>query len=439
MRIAMLSPYSLSRPGGVQGQVLGLARALRGMGHDVTVLGPDDEDLAGGSVTPGTPGDVFVLGNATGLRSNGSVAPVTISPFAAARAERFVRKGGFDVLHLHEPLAPLAPYGFVLTAPVPMVGTYHRAGISRWVPVFKPLVKLANSRLQVRVAVSEAARATGVQSGGGDFEVLFNGVDIERFGSATPVRDEQGRPTVLFLGRHEVRKGLSVLLDAFAEVDRPAVLWVVGDGPASEVQRRRHPESDRVKWLGMLTDAEVASRLAGADVLCAPSLRGESFGMVLLEGMAARCAVVASDLEGYAAAAGGLAALVEPGDATALARALGVALADAVEGSGQSSPESLKAAVAHAENWSMQTLAERYVEMYQVAMARYAERDAGHESLRERHQARKAESEHESLRERHQARKAESEHSGERGGLAGRMRGGTRGRGSGADDEPTVD
>jgi glycosyltransferase involved in cell wall biosynthesis len=125
----------------------------------------------------------------------------------------------------------------------------------------------------------------------------------------------------------------------------------------------------------MLTEDEVASRLAGADVLCAPSLKGESFGMVLLEGMAARCAVVASNLEGYASAAGGYASLVPPGDVTALARALGVALADSVEGIGQSSPEALKMAEGHAENWSMDSLAARYVELYGRARALYAERD----------------------------------------------------------------
>ena len=134
---------------------------------------------------------------------------------------------------------------------------------------------------------------------------------------------------MLFLGRHEPRKGLHVLLDAFATLERPAVLWVAGDGPATEVQRRRHPESDRVHWLGVLSEEEVASRLAGADVLCAPSLQGESFGMVLLEGMAAGCTVVASDIEGYRMASGGHATLVPPGDAPALARALDAALADA--------------------------------------------------------------------------------------------------------------
>jgi phosphatidylinositol alpha-mannosyltransferase len=165
VKIAMLSPYSLSRLGGVQGQVLGLARSLRTLGHDVTVVGPEDPEEPKLTDDAGEePGDRFVMGRPTGLRSNGSVAPVTISPLAAMRAERFVRKGGFDVLHLHEPLAPVAGYAFVATAPLPMVGTYHRAGVSRWVPVLKPLVMLVGSRLQVRVAVSEAARETAMRS-----------------------------------------------------------------------------------------------------------------------------------------------------------------------------------------------------------------------------------------------------------------------------------
>jgi phosphatidylinositol alpha-mannosyltransferase len=369
MKVAMLSPYSLTRPGGVQGQVMGLSRALRALGHDVTVLGPADV----GETVPESAGEHFVIGRPTALNSNGSVAPVALWPTASARVERFVRTGGFDVVHLHEPLAPMAAYGLVLTAPLPMVGTYHRAGVSRWVPLLKPLAELVGRRMQIRVAVSEAARETGLRSGGGDFEVLFNGVDVARFESAEPVHDEQRRPVVLFLGRHEGRKGLSVLLDAFAMVDRPAVLWVAGDGPGGEVQRRRYPESDRVHWLGMLSEDEVASRLAGADVLCAPSLHGESFGMVLLEGMAAGCAVVASDIEGYRSGAGGHAELVPPGDAGALARALGAALADAVEGSGRSAPEARKEAIEYARAWSMETLAERYVDVYTRAIAAYRE------------------------------------------------------------------
>jgi phosphatidyl-myo-inositol alpha-mannosyltransferase len=366
----MLSPYALTRPGGVQGQVVGLARSLRAMGHQVTILSP----LDAGATVPDAVGEHIDIGRPTALHSNGSVAPVALWPTTVARAERAVRTGGFDVLHVHEPLAPMAAYGLVLTAPLPMVGTYHRAGVSRWVPVVKPLAELVGRRMQVRVAVSEAARETGERSSGGDFEVLFNGVEMARFESADPIRDEQGRPTVLFLGRHEERKGLRVVLDAFAMVERPAVLWISGDGPASEVQHRRHPESDRLHWLGTVSDDEVASRLAGADVLCAPSLSGESFGMVLLEGLAAGCTVVASDIEGYRAAVGAHATLVPPGDVVALARALGVALADAVEGGGHSSPEARKAGVEYARTWSMDTLAERYVEVYERAIAAYGRR-----------------------------------------------------------------
>jgi phosphatidylinositol alpha-mannosyltransferase len=380
MKIGMLSPYSLSRPGGVQGQVFGLARALRRLGHEVTVLGPQDADR------PIEGEDVVVVGHPTGLRSNGSVAPVTISPMVAVRTERLVRKGDFDVLHIHEPLAPMAPYGLIVTDPLPMVGTFHRAGVSRWVPVLKPLANLVGYRMDVKVAVSEAARETGIRSAGGEFEVLYNGIDVERFATAVPTPSD--RPTVLFLGRHEARKGLSILLDAFTALDGPAVLWVAGDGPSSEVQRRRHPESDRIHWLGMLSDDEVASRAAGADILCAPSLRGESFGIVLLEAMAARCAVVASDLEGYRSAAGGQAELVPPGDPVALAKALGTAVADAEDGTGKSSPEALSAAAEHAQSWSMDNLAKRYVDVYQRAIERFesrSKRTPAHRVPRGRH------------------------------------------------------
>jgi phosphatidyl-myo-inositol alpha-mannosyltransferase len=361
MRIAMVSPYSLSVPGGVQGQVVGLARSLRTLGHEVTVVAPVGRRAG----VPHAVGDHFVVGRTIGLRSNGSVAPVAPWPAAAWRAERFVRRGGFDVVHLHEPLAPVAGYGLILRAPLPMVGTYHRAGVSRWVGPLHPLTQLVGRRLQIRVAVSEAAAATGAREGGGAFEVLFNGVEMDRFESAPPLRDPDARPTVLFLGRHEPRKGLEVLLDAFAMLRAPAILWIAGDGPGVEVQRRRGLATDRVQWLGLLSDDEVASRLAGADVLCAPSLYGESFGMVVLEGMAGGCTVVASDIEGYRMAAGGHATLVPPGDAGALARALDVALAAAA---GPSSTPARKAATEHARAWSMETLAERYLDLYRRAM-----------------------------------------------------------------------
>jgi phosphatidylinositol alpha-mannosyltransferase len=360
----MVCPYSLERPGGVQGQVSGLARALRGLGHEVAVLAPGGRAAQGSEAAfDGT----HVVGGAVGVRSNGSVAPVSLSPRSAWRAERFVRRHRPDVVHLHEPMAPVLGYGCLLTRPAPLVGTYHRSGDSGWYRALRPVVAWAGRQLDVRCCVSEAARTTAEAAMGGTYEVLFNGVEVERFASAEPWATD--RPTVLFLGRHEARKGLGVLLEAFASVPDPAALWVAGDGPDTESLRRAHPASERISWLGLLDDAEVARRLAGAHVLCAPSLRGESFGMVLLEGLAAGCAVVASDLPGYRDAAGGHAALVPPGDAAALGSALATTVADAGRGSGACAPERLAAGRAHAEGWSMDRLARRYEDLYVRARA----------------------------------------------------------------------
>jgi phosphatidylinositol alpha-mannosyltransferase len=331
------------------------------LGHDVIVLAPADADE--------TAGGVAVIGRPTGVRANGSVAPVALSPAAAVRAERLVRRGTFDLVHLHEPTAPVAGYGILLAGRVPIVGTFHRSGTDAAMRLARPVLSVLCRRIRIRTAVSAAARDTAARACGGSYEVLFNGVELERFTSARPCEDPRGRPAVVFVGRHEPRKGLEVLLDAFTRVPDPAVLWVIGDGPATETARRHHPESERVRWLGRLGDQEVSERLVGAAVLCAPSLGGESFGVVLLEGMAAGCAVVASDIEGYRAAAGGHAALVQPGDPTGLAGALERALADARAGRGLSAPEARRAAVEHAASWSMDSLAERYTEVYERALS----------------------------------------------------------------------
>jgi len=357
VRVAMVCPYSLSRPGGAQGQVLGLARSLKRLGHVATVIAPADPSYPAGS-------DVEIVGRATPVRANGSVAPLCLSPAASRRAVDAATGAGVDVVHLHEPLAPLLGYGFLVgRRRFPLVGTFHRSGESTLYRVAGPLLRPALHRLVVRAAVSEAARATAETAIGGTYEVLFNGVELDRFTEAPPFPTD--RPTVLFLGRHEERKGLGVLLEAFDKVPDPAVLWVSGDGPETADLRRRHPPSERLRWLGVLDDDEVASRLAGADVLCAPSRHGESFGMVLLEAMAAGAAVVCSDIPGYRAAAAGHARLVPPGDPVALAEALTEALGEAATvGRGGSGA---RAARAHAASWSMDRLAARYVELYERA------------------------------------------------------------------------
>ena len=367
LRVALVCPYSLSRPGGVQGQVVGLARVLAARGHRVAVFAPlDDPDDVPHDI------DLVVSGHSVSLPANGSEAPVSVSPRAARRALGDLRAGHFDVVHVHEPFSPGLPYALLVGRDVPpMVVTFHRSGGSIFYSLLRPLAtRLAAKRFAVRCAVSEAARQTAHTAVGGDYVVLFNGVEVDRYADAVPWPTEV--PTVLFLGRHEGRKGLPVLLDAFARLladqqTRTApgpTLWVAGDGPDTDGLRRRYPQSPHIHWLGVLTEEEKLRRLAGADVLCAPSLGGESFGMVLLEAMAAGTLVVASDIPGYRDAAGGKARLVPPGDAAALAAALADLLGPATGTRADEQERCRTEGADRAREWSMDGLAQRYEALY---------------------------------------------------------------------------
>ncbi len=374
MRIALLCPYSLSRPGGVQGQVVGLATALAARGHEATVLAPADGPVSlpglapdgpqAGGPDPARPVRLVRLGGSVALPANGSMAPVALGPRAAWRAVRAVRDGDFDVLHLHEPLAPGPGWACLAACALPKVGTFHRAGGSLAYRLLGPLARAGAGRLSARCAVSAEAAATARHALGGDYEIIGNGIDLARFAGAAPWPTTG--PTAVFIGRHERRKGLGVLLEAFDRLgtDSRLTLWVAGEGPDTEALSRRHPPSHRLAWLGRVGDDELAGRLAGAHALCAPSLGGESFGVVLLEAMAARCAVVASDLPGYAAVVGDHGVLVAPGDVAALAAALASVAADAAAGTGRCAPVVLDAAAAHAARWAMPEVARHYLEVY---------------------------------------------------------------------------
>jgi phosphatidylinositol alpha-mannosyltransferase len=352
MRIGLVCPYSLTIPGGVQGQVLGLARELRAKGHEVRVLGPCDGPPPDAGVTP--------LGRSVPTAANGSVAPLAPDPSAQLRTIRALRDEAFDVVHLHEPCAPGPALTALMTETAPLVGTFHAAGTSAPYRYLGWGLKRLTKRLDRRVAVSPDAMALAQTHLGGRYELLFNGIEVDRFRSVEPYPNEG--PTVFFLGRHEPRKGLDTLLTAVRDLPGDVRVWVGGDGPQSAELKARFADDPRIEWLGRISDHDRAARMRGCTVYCSPSVRGESFGMVLLEAMAAGCALVASDLDGHRnVATDCVDALLAPvGDAEALAKSLARVLED----------EGLRAELVagghrRAEELSMSRLADRYLEIYE--------------------------------------------------------------------------
>ena len=348
----MVCPYSLSVPGGVQAQVLGLSRELRRMGLEVRVLGPCDGPPPESFVTP--------LGDSLPTAANGSIAPLAPDPAAALRTFRALRDEAFDVVHVHEPLAPGPTITSVTLHTAPIVGTFHAAGRSSSYRVLAPMLRRLMDRIDHKVVVSKDALALVQGYLGGQYEVLFNGVDTHEIRAAAPVLHD--RRAVFFLGRHEERKGLEVLLAALRLVDQDVSCWIAGDGPDTRRLRAEYATDDRIEWLGRITNGERNARLRGASVFCAPSLHGESFGVVLIEAMAAGTPVVASALDGYrnVATDGVDALLVPPGEAEALAGALCRVLGD------RPLAERLVAAGAQrADEFAMSNLAARYVDIYE--------------------------------------------------------------------------
>lgn len=325
MNITIVCPYAWDRVGGVQSHVRSLASALRERGHEVSVLAPYRE-------TPPGDADAIRVGHAFGVPANGSVAPVAFGPLAAAAVRRALRAARPDVLHLHEPLIPSLSLLALWNANAPTVGTFHAAAEESFgYRISAPVLQRAASKLTVRTAVSDAARDLISRYLPGEYLLTPNGVDTARFAEADPAPRPQGTTKrVLFLGRIERRKGLEVLIQAWTRLrDLDAELIVAGSGPEEKAckalaERLQVPAT----FLGRVPDEEVAGLYRSADVYCAPGLRGESFGIVLVEAMAAGASVVCSDLPGFRAVAQGAAELVPPGDAGALADAIRTVLAD---------------------------------------------------------------------------------------------------------------
>ena len=368
MRIGIACPYVWDVPGGVQAHVRDLADSLLARGHEVSVLSPvDDPDRAD------LPAYVVPAGRAVPVPYNGSVARLVFGPLSLARTRRWLREGGFDVLHVHEPTVPSVSMLACFAASGPIVATFHTATArSRALQVFGTALQPVLEKVIGRIAVSPAARRVVVEHLGGDAVLIPNGVDVARFEDAKPLPDRPDVPTVVFLGRlDEQRKGLAVLLEALPELVRlvPDVhLLVAGPGDVDDVREAVPPSlRDRVELLGLVSEADKPRVFASGDVYCAPNTHGESFGIVLVEAMATGTPVVASDLEAFRRVLedGAAGVLVPVRDAGALAAGLGALLLDPRR------REQLAAAgrrAVRAYDWS--TVTRQVVEVYEtVALA----------------------------------------------------------------------
>jgi len=301
LRIGIVCPYSWDVPGGVQTHIRDLTHALQSRGHQVSVLAPGDEETE----------DDFVVsaGRAIPVRYNGSVARLAFGPFSGQRVRKWIDEGNFDVVHVHEPAAPSISLVTCLVSEGALVGTFHTSNArSRMMAVSAGFLKVALEKLSARITVSAPAHVTL-----GDHSELFgastvtipNGVDVSEYADAEPMAIEPAdAQVVVFLGRiDEPRKGFQVLAPAMGTIAGQcpkARFFIAGPGDADQAAKLI-PKSvrSRVHFLGRISEVEKASLMARADVFVAPNTGGESFGIILLEAMAAGAAVVASDLEAF--------------------------------------------------------------------------------------------------------------------------------------------
>ncbi|MGK5739674.1 glycosyltransferase family 4 protein [Micromonospora sp. URMC 103] len=304
MRIGIVCPYSFDVPGGVQNHVVDLAEALIALGHEVSVLAPADEDAP-------LPPYVVPAGRAVPLPYNGSVARIAFGPVSTARVRRWITRGDFDVLHVHEPLTLSLSLLAVLSARGPVVATFHTAITrSRALAAAQGVLQIVLERITARIAVSALARKVQVEHLDGGAVEIPNGVAVARFAGAEPLPGWPGEcgpgsgGTLGFLGRFtEARKGFPVLRDAFVELAprRPGLrLLVAGPGDPEELFGQ-FPAAlrDRVTFLGMVSEQDKPRMLRSVHLYVAPNTGGESFGMILTEALAAGTTVVASDLDAF--------------------------------------------------------------------------------------------------------------------------------------------
>lgn len=298
MRIALVSPYDAGVPGGVGEHVQQLAGHFRAAGHYAKVIAPSSRHSA--------PDAHFIpLGRVTPVAVNGSVARVSLSPALAPAIRRILERERFDVVHIHEPLSPTLSTTFLSCSDRVNVGTFHAAGTrSLGYTVVQGWLRRLTARLRGRIAVSPAARDFAMRYFPADYTIIPNGVDVATYGRRQPGAAPAERPTVLFVGRfNEERKGFRHALEAMALVQHvlpEAQLIVAGGGdPSPYATLIRQSRLRNIQFLGYVSKQQLAALYQTATVFCAPSTGQESFGIVLLEAMAAGCPVVAADNPGY--------------------------------------------------------------------------------------------------------------------------------------------
>ncbi|MFC7545312.1 glycosyltransferase family 4 protein [Plantactinospora sp. GCM10030261] len=392
MRIGIVCPYSFDVPGGVQGHVSDLAEALIALGHEVSVLAPADEDAP-------LPAYVVPAGRSVPLPYNGSVARIAFGPVSTARVRRWLARGDFDVLHVHEPLTLSISLLAVLSARGPVVATFHTAMTrSRALAAAQGILQLVLEKITARIAVSALARRVQVEHLDGGAVEIPNGVAVAKFATAEPLpgwpgpgggtaggttpggADGAGRSggadgsdgggALGFLGRFtEPRKGFGILREAFLPLARarPGLrLLVAGPGEAADLYAGVPADlRDRITFLGKVSEEDKARMLRSVDLYVAPNTGGESFGMILTEAMAAGTTVVASDLDAFRRVLdGGRAGRLFPtGDAAALSAALGELLDDPATRS-ELSDRARKVVAAY--DWPV--VARRVLEVYETAI-----------------------------------------------------------------------
>ncbi len=358
----MVCPYSFDVPGGVQAHVVELAQVYLERGHHVSVIAPADAD------TP-LPEYVVSAGPALALPYNGSVSRVNFSPRGYRRLRRWIDENDFDVLHVHEPNSPSLSMMALMVALGPIVTTFHTStSRSLWLTVFQGILRPYHERISGKIAVSELARRWQMEALGSDAVEIPNGINYPFFASAEPL---EGYPwpgrSILFLGRFdEPRKGIDILMRALPRVvaEFPDVrVLVVGGGNEKALRRRAGELADHLVFLGRVDDVTKARAFASTDVYVAPNLGGESFGIVLVEAMAAGAAVIASKLDAFRRVLddGRAGMLVGVGAADELADAIITLLGDDA-----ARTELVTAGQARAERYDWSRVADQIMRVYET-------------------------------------------------------------------------